>query len=131
MEIWIEGAPPDCDPDPCCQVVVPYVVETADDLELLYEQYVFHFGPPEDLDFDSEVALLGKKIGNAHLKWAFSEVAVMFPRHSARGMKLYQRLKKKHGKGKSLTVLAHKLARAMYFMLRREQVFDLDRFVAC
>lgn len=73
----------------------------------------------------------GKKIGNPHLKWAFSEAAVMFPRHSARGMKLYQRLKKKHGKGKSLTVLAHKLARAMYFMLRREQVFDLDRFVAC
>ena len=72
----------------------------------------------------------GKKIGNAHLKWAFSEAALLFPRHSAHGMKLYQRLKKKHGRGKCLTVLAHKIGRAVYFMLKRQQVFDLDRFVA-
>ena len=72
----------------------------------------------------------GKKIGNAHLKWAFSEAALLFPRHSERGMKLYQRLLKKHGRGKCLTVLAHKLGRAVYFMLKRKQVFDPDRFIA-
>jgi len=29
----------------------------------------------------------GKKIGNAHLKWAFSEAAVLFLRGNAEGMK--------------------------------------------
>ena len=30
---------------------------------------------------------------------------------------------------KALTVLAHKLGRAVYYMLTREQAFDLQRFV--
>src|SRR5437773_11548479 len=38
-------------------------------------------------------------------------------------------LEKKHGKGKALTVLAHKLARAVYYMLKRRVVFDLDTFL--
>jgi transposase len=71
----------------------------------------------------------GKKIGNAHLKWAFSEAAVLFLRKNPRGQKHYARLERKHGKGKALTVLAHKIGRAVYFMLRREQAFDLHRFL--
>jgi hypothetical protein len=35
-----------------------------------------------------------------------------------------------HGNAKALTVLAHKLARAVYSMLTREQPFDLTRFVS-
>jgi hypothetical protein len=38
-------------------------------------------------------------------------------------------LEKTHGKGKALTVLAHKLARAVYYMLKRDVVFDLDIFL--
>jgi hypothetical protein len=38
-------------------------------------------------------------------------------------------LEKKHDKGKALTVLAHKLARAVYDMLKRHVVFDRDQFV--
>jgi hypothetical protein len=38
-------------------------------------------------------------------------------------------LARKHGNAKALTVLAHKLARAVYYMLTREQPFDLHRFV--
>jgi hypothetical protein len=38
-------------------------------------------------------------------------------------------LEKKHGKGKALTVLAHKLARAVYYMLRRDTVFDIQKFL--
>lgn len=71
----------------------------------------------------------GKKIGNAHLKWAFSEAAVLFLRKNPRGQKYYARLERKHGKGKALTILAHKIARAVYYMLRREQAFELDRFL--
>jgi transposase len=71
----------------------------------------------------------GKKIGNAYLKWAFSEAAVLFLRHNPAGQKYLARLVKKHGKGKALTVLAHKLARAVYYMCKRDTAFDLDKFL--
>ena len=70
----------------------------------------------------------GAKIGNAYLKWAFSEAAVLFLRNNPAGQKYRARLAKTHGKGKALTVLAHKLARAVYDMLRRDTAFDLDKF---
>ena len=72
----------------------------------------------------------GKKIGNVHLKWAFSEAAVLFLRNNPEGQKLLARLERKHGKAKALTILAHKLARAVYFILRREKTFDLTQFLA-
>jgi transposase len=71
----------------------------------------------------------GKKIGNAYLKWAFSEAAVLFLRNNPAGQKYLARLVKKHGKGKALTVLAHKLARAVYYMCKRDTAFDLDKFL--
>jgi len=71
---------------------------------------------------------LGAKIGNAYLKWAFSEAAVLFLRDNPAGQKYLARLEKKHGKGKALTVLAHKLARAVYYMLKREVAFDTQKF---
>jgi transposase len=71
----------------------------------------------------------GAKIGNAYLKWAFSEAAVLFLRNNPVGQKYLTRLEKKHGKGKALTVLAHKLARAVYYILRRDTVFDMDKFL--
>jgi transposase len=70
----------------------------------------------------------GAKIGNAYLKWAFSEAAVLFLRNNLAGQKYLARLSKRHGKGKALTVLAHKLARAVYYMLRRDTAFDPDKF---
>lgn len=72
----------------------------------------------------------GAKMGNVHLKWAFSEAAVLFVRHSAEGKKLLARLEKRFGKGKALSILAHKLGRAAYFMLAREKAFDVQRFLA-
>lgn len=71
----------------------------------------------------------GKKIGNAHLKWAFSEAATLFLRNNPQGQKLQNRLEKKHGKGKALSILAHKLGRAVYFMLKRQVAFDMDSFL--
>jgi transposase len=71
----------------------------------------------------------GKKIGNAYLKWAFSEAAVLFLRNNQAGQKYLARLVKKHGKGKALTVMAHKLARAVYYMCKRDTAFDLDKFL--
>jgi transposase len=71
----------------------------------------------------------GKKIGNAYLKWAFSEAAVLFLRDNPAGQKQLARLERKHGKGKALTILAHRLARAVYYMLKREQAFDMSKFI--
>jgi transposase len=71
----------------------------------------------------------GTKIGNAYLKWAFSEAAVLFLRANPNGQKYLARLENKHGKGKALTVLAHKLARAVYYMLHRKTAFDMEKFL--
>ena len=71
----------------------------------------------------------GKKIGNVHLKWAFSEAAVGFLRKNEEGKKFYDRLVQKHGKGKALTVLAHKLARAVYHIWKHDTVFDQEKFL--
>jgi len=70
----------------------------------------------------------GTKIGNAHLKWAFSEAAVLCLRKNPVAQRYLARLAQKHGKGKALTLLAHKLARAVYYMLRRGQAFDVTKF---
>jgi transposase len=70
----------------------------------------------------------GTKIGNASLTWAFAEAAVLFLRAKPAGQKYLGRLEKKHGQGKALTVLAHKLARAVYDMLKRDTAFEMHKF---
>jgi transposase len=72
----------------------------------------------------------GAKMGNVHLKWAFSEAAIGFVRHSEQGKKLLARLEKRFGKGKALSILAHKLGRAAYYILLRGKVFEIERFAA-
>ena len=71
----------------------------------------------------------GAKIGNAHLKWAFSEAAVLFLQKNPPGQRLLARFRSRHGKGKALSILAARLGRASYFMLRRSTAFDMDRFL--
>jgi transposase len=72
----------------------------------------------------------GAKIGNAHLKWAFSEAAMLFIRHNPSAKNLMDNLIKLHGKGKALSILAHKLARAIYYMLKNNKPFDREKFLA-
>jgi hypothetical protein len=69
------------------------------------------------------------KIGNVYLKWAFSEAAVLFLRNNPAGQKYLARLEHKHGTGKALTIRAHKLARAVYYMLKRDTVFAIQKFL--
>ena len=72
----------------------------------------------------------GRKIGNAHLRWAFSEAAQLFLKGNKRGQRYLQKITSRHGKGKALSILAHKLGRAVYFMLKNKQGFDMNRFLA-
>ena len=73
---------------------------------------------------------MGSKMGNRHLKWAFSEATVLFLRESESAKAYLARLESKHGKGKALSILSAKLGRAVYFMLLRKEPFDQERFFA-
>jgi Transposase IS116/IS110/IS902 family len=70
----------------------------------------------------------GTTIGNAHLQWAFSEAAVLFLRNNPAGQRRLARGEKKHDKGKALSSLAHTLARAVYYLLKRTVAFDKALF---
>ncbi len=71
----------------------------------------------------------GAKIGNVHLRWAFGEAACLYLRNNPAGQKLHARLVARHGKAQALSILEQKLGRAVYFMLKRNAVFDPERFV--
>jgi hypothetical protein len=68
------------------------------------------------------------KIGNAHLRWAFAEAACLFGRQSPRAKAWLGRQEKKGGKGRALAILAARLGRAVYHLLRKGEVFDEERF---
>jgi transposase len=71
----------------------------------------------------------GAKIGNAHLKWAFSEAVCLLIRNYP-AVKAWQAKKeKRHGKKKTLGILAARLGRAVYHMLRKREAFDVRRFL--
>jgi transposase len=72
----------------------------------------------------------GNKIGNAHLKWAFSEATCLLLKESEQAKTWRARREKKHGKARALGALAARLGRAVYHMLRKEEVFDAQRFFA-
>ena len=71
----------------------------------------------------------GAKSGNASLQWACSEAAVLLLRDNPAGQKSLTRLEKKHGQGQALTLLAQKLGRAVYDMLKRQKAFDRHKFL--
>jgi transposase len=71
----------------------------------------------------------GATIGNASLEWAFSEAAVLFLRNNPAGQRYRARLEHKHGTGKALAIGAHKLARAVYCMLKRAPAFEMQKFL--
>ncbi len=76
--------------------------------------------------------LRGAKLGNPYLRWAFGEAAVIGKRDHHVLRPLAQRLEARMNanKFKANTVLAIKLARAVYFMLKNKTVFDSERLVA-
>ena len=76
--------------------------------------------------------LRGAKLGNPYLRWAFGEAAVIAKRDHRLLRPLAQRLEARMNgnKFKANTVLAIKLARAVYFMLKNHTAFDPERLVA-
>ncbi len=76
--------------------------------------------------------LRGHKLGNPYLRWAFGEAAIIAKRDQAFMGPLYQRLLVRMGgnKFKANALLAIKLARSVYYMLKSKTVFDPQRLAA-
>jgi transposase len=72
----------------------------------------------------------GNKIGNAHLKWAFSEATCLFLRESEQAKRWLARREKRRGKARALGAFAARLGRAVYHLLRKKEAFDVTRFFA-
>jgi transposase len=70
-----------------------------------------------------------KKMGNAHLKWAFSEAACLLIRAVPAAKAWVQRQEKKKGKRKALAILEAKIGRTVYHLWRKQVPFDLKRFL--
>lgn len=64
-----------------------------------------------------------KKNGNKYLAWAFSEAAGLARRFHAESRAYYQRKKQKTNAMVAHSALAHKLARAAYFVMRDQVPF--------
>ena len=62
----------------------------------------------------------GKKIGNAHLKWAFREAACLMLRAVPAVKAWMQRQEKKRGKRKALSILEAKIGRTVYHLWRKQ-----------
>ena len=70
----------------------------------------------------------GNKIGNVHLKWAFGEAAVLFLRGNEAAQRYHEKLVSRYGKGKAMSLIAKKLGRVVYSILKKRQPFDPKKF---
>jgi len=73
--------------------------------------------------------LCGGKMGNAYLRWAFGQAAVICKRNHPLLTPYAEMLVSKHGKFKGNAILANKLGRAVYFMLQKGTAFDAELMV--
>lgn len=70
----------------------------------------------------------GRKQGNPHLKWAFSEAISLMIRDGEFVKDFFKQWEKRYGRGKALSILAARLGRAVFLMLKRGDAFDEAKF---
>jgi transposase len=70
----------------------------------------------------------GRKIGNAHLKWAFGEAAALMIRETDEAKTFIDKMTKQRGKARAVALLAAKIGRAVYWMMKRKQPYDAALF---
>ena len=63
----------------------------------------------------------GKKIGNPHLKWAFSEATILLLRQLPAAKEHVATLTNKHNKAQALAMLSTRLGRTVYLMISRKE----------
>lgn len=74
-----------------------------------------------------KIAAKNTKIRNPYLKWAFGEIIIK-AQNDERIARLYQKLNSKYGRGRAKSIIAHRFAVAVYFMLKNKVAFDVNRF---
>jgi transposase len=72
-----------------------------------------------------------RKNGNKYLAWAFMEAANFAIRFEPAIQKFYQRKSSKKGSVVARKAVAHKLARAAYYVLRDQTPFEVNRCFGC
>jgi transposase len=70
----------------------------------------------------------GAKMGNGYLKWAFKECILVAKRSHPEIRTMAQRLEHKHSRPTANAILAHRLARAIYYMLTHGMTFSMELF---
>ena len=84
---------------------------------------------PEKTSAGKKAGSGGSKIGNPHLKWAFSEAAALMLRNE-QAKQYMKRLTKKHPKPKAMSILSHRIGKAAYFILKHKEAFSENKFYA-
>jgi transposase len=72
-----------------------------------------------------------RRNGNKYLAWAFMEAANFAIRYEPIIQKFYQRKSSKKGSVVARKAIAHKLARATYYVLRDQTPFEVGRCFGC
>jgi transposase len=67
------------------------------------------------------------KNGNKYLAWAFGEAANFAIRYNPRVKRFYQRKKERTNGMVAIKAVAHKLARACYYILRDQVPFQVEK----
>lgn len=81
----------------------------------------------EKLSNDKKKGQGNRKNGNKYLAWAYVEAAHLIVRYCPEANRFYQRKKAKVNGALATKALANKLARASYYMMRDQVVFDKDK----
>ena len=68
-----------------------------------------------------------RKAGNRYLSWAFHEAAHFALRFEPKVQRFYERKRQKRNRIVAIRAVAHKLARAVFHMLKHHQRFNVDR----
>jgi transposase len=71
-----------------------------------------------------------RKCGNRYLAWAFVEAANFAIRYNDRIMRFYQRKQARTNRVVAIKAIAHKLARACYYIMRDQVAFDVNKAFA-
>lgn len=74
------------------------------------------------------VAIGNRKCGNAHLKWAYMEMVGTCASASDSIGQIYTTLKTKYHPLKARAIMANHFCTVIYYMLKRKQHFDINRY---
>lgn len=70
----------------------------------------------------------GRKMGNAHLKWAFGQATSLMMRNQMIKDRMEKDIKR-YGKSGAMRRLSQRLCRTVYYMIKKGQLFDQQRFI--